>query len=91
MQHVKTVIVKGKALEYFITQPDSEFNEFGIMAKYEDKVEIVEALSDDYEFVHNLAVSLAESNTMPEFIQELCEEALFEASFIEFIEEEKWI
>lgn len=86
MQHVKTMVIDGKALEYFMTDSDEGY---GIFARYDGKEESVIALSDDFDFVYNLADSLAESFTMPEFIQELCEEALFEASFIEFIEEEK--
>ena len=91
MKHVKTDTINGKLLEYFIIDSDNNTGEYGILAKYDDKAEIVEAISEDYSFVYNLALSLANSRTMPEFIQDLCEEALFEASFIEFVEEEKWI
>ncbi len=86
MQLVKSVEFEESRLEYFIIDTDGTY---GILAKYKDSVEYVYDLSDDFEFVYELAVSLVETFTMPEFIQELCEEALFEASFIEFIEEEK--
>ena len=91
MQHIKTVIVKGKPLEYFITEPDNKYKEYGICAKYDNEIEVVESISSDYQFVYDLAISLVESCTMQDFIEELCEDAIFSNTFIELIEEEKWI
>ena len=89
MQHIKTVIVNGKSLEYFITEPDNKFKEYGICAKYDNDAEVVDAISSDYQFVYDLAISLVESYTMPDFIKELCEDAIFSNTFIDLIEEEK--
>ena len=86
MQHVKTVVVDGKALEYFLIDSDEGY---GILARYEGVTETVFDISEDFDFVYDLADSLAESFTMPEFIEDLCEEAMFEAAFVELIEEEK--
>ena len=71
MQHIKTVMVKGKPLEYFITDPDNKYKEYGICAKYDNEIEVVESISSDYQFVYDLAI--------------------FSNTFIELIEEEKWI
>lgn len=84
MTLLRTINYKGIDLKYFITEKSGEFGEYGIYVSYGEEDWEVEALSSDIEFVTNLINELADTCTMPEFVQEICEEALLEQVFIDF-------
>ena len=70
-------------IKYYLTEKSGEFNEFGIYVSYGKDDWEVKALSSDLEFMTDLINTLADSLTLPDYVQELCEEALLEQVFIE--------
>lgn len=80
---LRTTNYNGIDLKYFITEKSGDFGEYGIYVSYGEEDWEVEALSSDIDFVKNLINELADTNTLPEFVQELCEEALLEQVFID--------
>ena len=82
MTLLRTTNYNGIDIKYFLTDKSGEFGEYGIYVRYGDEDWEVEALSADINFVENLINELADTKTLPEFVQELCEEALLEQVFI---------
>ena len=79
----KSVNYKGEDLKYYITDKSGDYDEYGIYVIYGKDDWEFEALSDDLSFIKKLIDELASTFTLPEFVQELCEEALLEQVFIE--------
>ena len=79
----RSVKYNGIDLNYYIIDKAGDYNEYGIYVSYGKEDWEVEALSDDLEFVTNLIDELADTFTLPNFVQEVCEEALLEQVFIE--------
>lgn len=78
MELYRSVKYNGVNLKYYITDKSGEFNEYGIYVSYGKDNWEVEALSDNLEFIKELINNLADTYTLPEFVQELCEEALLD-------------
>ena len=73
----------GIDLKYYITDKSGDYDEYGIYVSYGKEDWEVEALSDNLDFVTDLINELADTLTLPDFVQEICEEALLEQVFIE--------
>lgn len=78
----RSVKYRGIDLNYYITDKSGDYDEYGIYVSYGDDNWEVEALSDDLDFIINLINEMADDNILPEFVQDICEEALLEQIYI---------
>ncbi len=78
----RSVKYNGVDLNYYITDKSGDYEEYGIYVSYGYDNWEVEALSDDIDFIIKLIDELADDYVLPEFVQDICEEAMLEHAYL---------